>query len=312
MATSGSIDFLVSRDDIITEALELCGVLGEGEAPNDDQIISTSRTLNMLVKAIQADTNLFAVQRQYMFLQKTQESYSLGSTSSAKVTSSFGSTTINGAVVSGGSTIVVDDASSINASDKIGVCTGTNDVQWTTVNGAPSGSTVTLTDALTADVADGAVVYFYTTQAERPLKVMEAYHHIYSSDTDIPADIMARRDYDTLSLKATTGSIVNQVYYDPQIGTGKLYTWPVATDERDYLILLVQRTLSDLDTGTDDVDYPQEWYLALTYNLAALLCPKYGVPRNKSEEIRATAGSWLSWARTFDEETFTDIMFQPE
>lgn len=55
MATSGSFDFSVDRDDIITEALQICGAIGDGETPTADQLTSCSRTLNMLIKAWQAD-----------------------------------------------------------------------------------------------------------------------------------------------------------------------------------------------------------------------------------------------------------------
>ena len=62
MATSGSIDFSLTRDDIITEALEQLGVLGSGETANTDDVVSASRTLNMMTKAWQADgLTLFAV-----------------------------------------------------------------------------------------------------------------------------------------------------------------------------------------------------------------------------------------------------------
>ena len=40
MATSGSTNFAVTRDDIINEALEMLGVLGEGEIANTNQIAS--------------------------------------------------------------------------------------------------------------------------------------------------------------------------------------------------------------------------------------------------------------------------------
>lgn len=55
MATSGSYNFGMQRDDIITEALEICGAIAIGETPTDDHIASAARTLNLLVKAWQAD-----------------------------------------------------------------------------------------------------------------------------------------------------------------------------------------------------------------------------------------------------------------
>jgi hypothetical protein len=165
MATSGSIDFAVNRDSIITEALEQLGVLGEGEAASAAQLTNVSRTLNMMIKAWQADgLNLFAVQRLYLFLQKLQKEYSLISTTSDHFTSTFTETTTSATSSSGGSTITVTSITGISNGDNIGIQQGT-DMQWTTVNGAPSGSTVTLTDTLDADVASGLLKHTYMFKA---------------------------------------------------------------------------------------------------------------------------------------------------
>lgn len=78
MATSGSIDFVVDRDDIIKEALELLGVLGEGESPNANQLTSCGMTLNMMVKHWQADgLNIFALAKQTVNLVADTASYTL-------------------------------------------------------------------------------------------------------------------------------------------------------------------------------------------------------------------------------------------
>lgn len=55
MATSGSIDFSVSRDDIIYGALRICGVVADSEFPTDWQLNAGAEALNMIVKAWQAD-----------------------------------------------------------------------------------------------------------------------------------------------------------------------------------------------------------------------------------------------------------------
>jgi len=76
MSTSGSIDFIVNRDDIITEALEHMGVLAEGQSPSTEQLTSMSRTLNMMVKAWQADgLNLFTIKKLYVYLEKDKKEY---------------------------------------------------------------------------------------------------------------------------------------------------------------------------------------------------------------------------------------------
>ncbi len=55
MATSGSTDFSVSRDDIIKRALRIIGVLAQGETPTTNQTTEAAVALNGLVKAWEAD-----------------------------------------------------------------------------------------------------------------------------------------------------------------------------------------------------------------------------------------------------------------
>ena len=311
MATSGSTNFAVTRDDIINEALELLGVLSEGESANADQITSASRTLNMMTKAWQADgLNLFAVERMYLFTEKTQEEYSLSSTTTDHVTTDFVETTVSVAATAGASTITVTSATGILDGDQIGIASGT-DVQWTTVNGTPAANVITLTDTLDADADVNAVVYAFTTTADRPMKIMEAYIHLAGSNTDIPIGKISRRYYNQLSVKDNVG-IVNQFYYDPQVSAGQLFVWPTTDDEKNYIVMFVQRTLDDLDAGTDNPDFPQEWYLPLALNLAVLLATKFGVPATEYREIASQAQGYYEMARGFDEELYTSVYLTPD
>ncbi len=298
MATSGSINLSASRDDIITEALEILGVLAEGTTPSAAQLTSCARTLNYMIKAWQADgINLFAVQQVYLFLIKNQSAYSLISTTTDHYTASFVETTTSAAALSGASSIVVTSATGISASDKIGVYQDST-MHWTTVNGAPSGSTVTLTAALTADVASGAVVYAYTSKAKRPMRVLESVVH---DENDTPIHVGSREEYFNQSGKGTDGR-VNTIYFDPQVAAPKLYVWPQTDDERHYLKLYIQRTLEDVDAAADEVDFPQEWYLPLAANLAVLLGPKYGKSLNMLAAISAMADREYQRVSGFDTE----------
>ena len=311
MATSGSIDFIVTTSDIITEALELLGVLGEGESPTTAQTTSSQRTLNMMTKTWQAEgLNLFAVQRNFLFLDKTVVEYPLSATSTANFATSFEETTTSAAASATDVLIVVEDASLINNGDRIGIFTINSTLFWTTVNGAPIGNNVTITDALPFDVDTSAVVYTYTTSANRPMLILEAYNHQFGA-TDIPLDLIGRVDYYELTNKTTSG-FINQVYYDPQIGTGTLFVWPRPEDERDYLILLTQRTLEDFDSSTDNPDYPQEWYMPLAYNLARFLSPKYGIPQMDYSRLMQQARELYETARGFDAQMGTSMYIRPD
>jgi len=310
MATSGSIDFSVSRDDIITEALEQMGVLAEGQSPSSDQLTSMSRTLNMLVKALQGDgLNLFALQKLYVYLEKNKNEYSLSSTTTDHFSSEYNRTTTSAVSSSTDTTITVTSISNMVSGDYIGIKLDDGTMQWTTINGTPSGSTVTLTDALTDDVSSGVTVYFYTSKANRPMKISNSMITNSIDNNDTPIWTMSRQEYIELPNKTNDGS-TNQIYYDPQVGTGKLFVWPETDSVDKYLTLWVQRTLEDFDAANDDADFPQEWYLTLSFNLAALSCTKYGVPRFERSYIREMAMMYLDLARSFDIED--GFQLQPE
>lgn len=313
MPTSGSIDFSVTRDDIIQEAYEQLGVLNEGETPTDDQITSASRTLNMMMKSWQADQmNLFAIDRYVVFVEKETKQYTLNSSTTANFTrkSNIQKLTIATETLEGSNTLELEDASGLVSGDFIGINTGT-DTQWTTVAGTPVGNTVTLSDTLDNDTVVGGVVWSYRTKANRPMKIMEAYIHITKSESDIPVGKLSRRKYDELSIKGAQG-LINQFYYDPQLNQGNLYVWPTGSDESNYLELVVQRTLEDLDGADDEPDFPQEWFLPLSLGLAVLIGPKVGVEIDVYQEIKSEAQRWYDICKGWDEELYTSVFFRPD
>lgn len=300
MAVSGSIDFGQTRDDAITEALELIGVLGEGESPNANQLSSCARTLNLMIKAWQGrGVNIFAVETVYVFLAKDTSSYTLNA-SGDHSTNSYVSTTLSAAASSGASTITVSTITGMSNGDFIGVELDDGTLDWTTINGAPSGSTVTLTATLDSAAASGNRVFVYTTKANRPLKVLEAYRRT-AQGIDVPLDVTTDRAYHLLADKNTDG-VVNTVYYDPQITSPTLYVWPQTSEVTDVIMLRVKRTLNDLDSATDDIDFPQEWYHAIALNLALHLCPKYGVSSEVFNQLGKLALQALFDAESHDTE----------
>lgn len=55
MATSGSTNYSVTRDDIIKRALRIVGAIGQGETPSTDATSEAALALNEIVKEWQAD-----------------------------------------------------------------------------------------------------------------------------------------------------------------------------------------------------------------------------------------------------------------
>lgn len=89
MTVSGSYDFGLTRNQIITEALENLGVIAAGETPSAADMESAGKSLNLLLKGLQADRiALWAVDQQYVSLSDGVSSYALA-TGTTKVLSAW-------------------------------------------------------------------------------------------------------------------------------------------------------------------------------------------------------------------------------
>lgn len=304
MATSGSIDFAATRDDIITEALEQLGVLGEGESPSANQLTSSARTLNMMLKAWQAkEVNLFAIETMYLFLQKDQVKYELrNAAGKAHASLELINTSISTAVASSATVITVADGSDTADSDNIGIELDDGTLQWTTISSGGGTNSITLAAGLTAAAAVGNRVYAYTTRNHRPMKILEAALTDADSLQDTPLAIEPLRSYVGLVDKTSEGS-PNTIYVDPQKLSTFVYVWPEPSRVDYFLTLWVQRTLHDLDAASDDVDYPQEWFWAISTNLAVALASKYGIKGSQFQILKLLADEALETAESYDTES---------
>ena len=66
-----------------------------------------------------------------------------------------------------------------------------------------------------------------------------------------------------------------------------------------------------MSAGTDDVDFPNEWYRALILNLAVDLAPKYGLGIQERDLLKEEADEALQLALNFDVED-ASLYLQPE
>jgi hypothetical protein len=307
MATSGSNDFTQNRLDIITEAMELLGVLGEGEVPNSAQITTAARTLNMMVKHWQnRGHNLQATQRVIVFLEKDKQRYSFGvdnpSTESDRccLEDDFIPTTLTADAAALATVLQVGDTTGMAAADEIGIETTGGTLFWTTIVSVDSSTQVTITTGLDAAASSGNNVYTFTTRVSRWRKVLNALV-ITSENVEVPVEVIERQDYADLSIKDAVGRI-NQVFYLPTWKISNLFVWTTTDDETDYLKLWVQRPIEDVDSDTDDMDLPQEWYLAISQNLAIYLAPKFGTSEKRYSMIKVEANQSLLDAESDDGE----------
>ncbi len=306
MATSGQILTTVSGEEIIQEALELVGALGEGEAANLAQLLSLKKTLNALCVTWQAaGLNLFAVTPMFFFLNKGQAEYTVPG---ARTVSRYLTSRTDNFFATGVTGISVQEATD-NAHDTAGVLLDDGDVHWSAAS--ISGTNITLTTPLPADSTEGAPVFTY--KAEPSFRFMKALHGTYRdfSGYTIPMEQMARNEYDELSRKDSKG-VPLQFYVDTQSLTNAVYIWPTALTSYEVVRLDVQRQLDTIISTTDDVSFPSEWFLPLASNLAYISSAKYGLPQEDRRFLKNMADEHYEMAEGFDFEWGTSIEFRPD
>ncbi len=309
MATSGSTDFSINRDDIITFALKKLGRIAEGDTPNTDQVLDAAFELNMMVKHWQAPgLNLWAVKKGFLFLEKDTSEYNLGATGD-HATTAYLKTEMRVAAIAAATTLEVDSTTGMTALDNIGVIQDDGTSHWTTIASITDSDTLVLTTGLVSAAAIDKEIYTYTTKIDRPLKITGMWRRD-DFGADIPINMITRQTYDELTNKTADNKAV-QAYYDPQLTNGILSVWSEPTDLTDILVFRYQRPFDDFDASSDTPDFPQEWYLSLGYGLAALLCDTYGVSETIARKIEGKAAFFKAEAMEFDAEEGS-IFLTPE
>jgi len=307
-----SYDFSTTRDGLIKGALRVLGIIKAGTNPPTSLVTDCAEALNMMIKMWQAEEiGLWLNKTIYVFLQYATASFRLGP-SGDHATSSYVVTTLSADADTAATTITVTSTTGIATAYYIAVELDDETLQWSTVSGTPSGYVVTLATALTGDASSGNTVYCYQTKTQRPLQILEA-SILDSDDNEIPIPIVSDNEYWNMSDKTTTGN-PNIIYYDPQTTNGVLYIWPTNDNVDNVLKLKIKYPLADLDSATDNPDFPIEWAEAIKFNLALRLAPELmdDIAEDRMKYILEMARKSKRNAQGFDAELNTSIYFQPD
>lgn len=310
MSTSGSTNFTVNRDRMITLAMKGAGKLEDEEVPQPSEAQDVSDILNMMLKSFQADgLKLWLRKKATVFLKKATSQYSLSSTG-AHASYSYTRTAIKVAAVAAATSIDVDSTTGMSAGDFIGFVLDDGTSYWTTVTSVTDSDTVVIpSPGITSAAAIGKYVYFFTTKIHRPLRILQAFTKD-SSGNDTSVDIIGQKDYMELSSKTADGQ-VNQIHYDPQTNSGILYVWPETDDVTDTLEIIVQREVEDMDSALNDFDVPTEWYEAILYGLMKRVGIHFQIPEKMMTRIAVEAAMALKKAMDYDVEN-TSMFLSPE
>jgi hypothetical protein len=128
---------------------------------------------------------------------------------------------------------------------------------------------------------------------------------------DTPVALLAREEYMSLSAKSTGPSVINSIYYDPQLPNGVVYVYPAPNDSSRSLYFSSQRYIQDMLAATDLPDFPSSWYLPLRWCLAEEIMLDYGVPMEIRQAISARAGRLLDEIVNFASAESASTFFSP-
>lgn len=307
MPTSGTITTTTTAKEIIQEALELLGALGEGELANLSQETSLLRTLRNLCTTWQADgLNLFAVTSLNIFLTPGESRYRIpGALVGTRVTRRRTTDAMNP-----GDTVVPLGSTTDAEEDWCGVMLYDGTMHWSQIISRDA-TTVTLQSAVSVEVDAAAPTFTFTKAPDQ--RFMKALHGSYKdfSGTDIPMEAMSRNDYDSLTRKDSSG-VPLQYYVDTQATYNEIFIWPTATRADQSIRLDVQRQLDSVISPANDVAFPSEWFLPLATNLAWISSAKYGLPQDDTRRLQTLAATYYETARDFDFEWGTSIYLEPD
>jgi hypothetical protein len=282
MPSSGVTSFSVTETEIIQDAFETAGIADPQAGIDPADYATARRKLNMLVKqwASQIDfapgLKMWTRRRGYLFLQQNQVEYSVGP-SGDHATESYVSTTLAANAANGASTVTVSSATGLSSGMYIAVKLSTGALHWTTINGAPAGAVVTLTAVLTASALSGARVFAYTTKVRRPFE-LETVSLRDTDSQDTPMDgAMTLPEYEAIASKTSEGT-PSRVYFEAQRTNAKVFLDCAPSDATNVIRLGYLSYVEDFTQTTDTVDFPAEWYRALSAQLALDLCPAFQRP----------------------------------
>lgn len=289
MATSGSYDFTVTRDDIIRMAMLFIGKLGENEVPTASETDDCSTILNMMAKQWMGKQDfapglkMWTRRRGELMLSSTKGTYLLGPTGddwAASVTQDF----TTAASAQGATFVSFTTATTVIGTPAhivIQLDSGdTYSVAVTSITTSGPNTHLNFAVGLPSSAASGNLVFGYVSKQTRPLTLETAVLRD-SGNNDIPMRFMTLKDYELLPSKANAEFVSDPLscYYESQLDNGVLYLdVGGAADVTKHIHIVYLEPVQDFDQPLDNPEYPQQWYMALSWGLAKNICPMFNAP----------------------------------
>jgi len=290
MAVSSSDNFNLTRNEIIADVLVTLGVYRPGATVSTADYNICSNMLNKLVKSWDAQgIHMWSQVEGTLFLTDGQNKYTLSSSASDRSGNDVVETTLTAAAST--TSLTVTSTTGMTAADNIGIVLDDNTLHWTTIVSVDSSTGLTITAAPASSGASGNGVFTYTTHASKPINISSVRLRD-SNGTDRPVYLRGRDEFMSIPSKSNEGK-TNQVHYTAGRDTGTIYLWPTPDSVSDRLKYTYTRMIYDLDSGSDNADFPSEWLDCIHANLAYKVAGIYGKSAQERAVLRQDAKETL-------------------
>lgn len=300
MATSGTVTYSPTELELYNDALGNLGVLGGGQTALASDIELCRRKLNLLVKqwVSQADfapgLKLWSRRRGYIFLQDGQTEYDIGPGGDPSSDGEYVTTTLTANSATSDTTLTVASITGIATTNPVGVQLDDGSIHWTTVNGAPSGQTVTITSGVASAAASGNRVFVYATLMRKPFEIVSAVLRD-AGGNDVPMDpALSVEEYEAIPVKSSVADPY-RMYFEPRRSQSKVFLDCAPADTTKVIRVVYLSYIEDMTTNTGEVDFPQEWLRPLAAQLSIDLAPSY--ERQVSPALAQLAAESLAIAK---------------
>ncbi len=303
MTISNTYVFNDFRDAVIKDALILVGAASQEETIQASDLQITARFLNRLLKYWSTrGLHLWRREEAFLIPQNGQYKYTLGSGSDVAV-SSYVNTTLNANAILGATVLTIVSNTGFVNGNTILIELNTNSLQSTTIISSTT-TTVTVAAPLTAAATSGGVIYVYDTAniIPHPLKLLSMRRRTSGTDLiDVPMTQLTYDSYFNLPFKNGNSSFPTQWMCDSARSTCDIYLWQAPNDVAIIFPFTYEITLADVSAANQTCDCPQEWLMALVYQLAVSIALVYGKAA-LLPTIKALADEYFNEALNWDSE----------
>ena len=142
-----------------------------------------------------------------------------------------------------------------------------------------------------------------TLNTPYPLHLFQAWRQDSGSTSKVPLQIISNYDYNQYPLNS--GGLPLQLTYQPKVNYGEIKVWPVpdvSAAANSTIYISYQEPFQYVISGSDTIDFPEEFYLPIVYRLATLLAPEWGIPLMDRQALKAEANEYMDRVLTTGEE----------